>query len=97
MFEPLSTPDFLTADLDQDGAAAGILLENRVPELPALTLRACQGGPTLTLHPVWAETPEPGLAEVLQALCAERAKAEELAAMSHKRRRRRRSRHRVAA
>lgn len=97
MFEPLSTPDFLTADLDQDGAVAGILLENRVPELPALTLRACEGGPTLTLHPVWEPTPEPGLVEVLQALCVERARAEQIAAMSHKRRRRRRSRARAAA
>lgn len=95
MFEPLSTPDFITADLDQDGGSAGILLENRVPELPALTLRACQGGPTLTLHPVWEATPEPGLVEAVQAVCAERARAERLAAMTHKRRRRRR--HRAAA
>jgi hypothetical protein len=92
MFEPLSTPDSFTADLDQDGAVAGILLENRVPELPALTLRACEGGPTLTLHPVWEAAPEPGLVDALQAICAERARAEEASAVSQKRRRRRRAR-----
>lgn len=95
MFEPLSTPDSLTADLDQDGGIAGILLENRVPELPALTLRACEGGPTLTLHPVWEATPEPGLVEVLQAFCVERALVQKAEAISQKRRRRRR--HRAAA
>jgi hypothetical protein len=95
MFEPQSTPDFFTADLDQDGGIAGILLENRVPELPTLTLRACDGGPTLTLHPVWEATPEPGLVEALQACCVERARAEKAEAMSQKRRRRRR--HRAAA